>query len=89
LLDLHPLGGLIEGRPWQSHGYGLGVMMGAMGEQAADALEVVGHSAGGPGSVGAVYSRRSPGRPRTAAAFTRGTDAGMAEEAALRLLALP
>ena len=86
LLDRHPIGGPIAGRPWQSHGYGLGVMMGSMGSQAADALEVVGHSAGGPGSVGAVYSRRTPGGPRTAAAFAPGNDVGITEDVALRLI---
>jgi D-alanyl-D-alanine carboxypeptidase len=30
LLDRHPIGGPLDGRPWMTTGYGLGLMMGAM-----------------------------------------------------------
>lgn len=49
-------------------------------------LEVIGHSAGGPGSVGAVYNARCDGKARTVAVFTAGSDEGVAEEEALRML---
>jgi CubicO group peptidase (beta-lactamase class C family) len=59
----HPLGGSLEDRPWQTTGYGLGLMIGtgAAGDQ------VLGHTGGGPGSVIAVYRR--PDINRTVAAF--------------------
>jgi hypothetical protein len=45
---------------------------------------VVGHSAGGPGSVGAVY--HAPELRRTAAVFTGGRDEGVAENLAVQQL---
>ena len=49
-------------------------------------LHVVGHSAGGPGSVGAVY--HAPNEAcRTAAAFAAGPDEGITEDDVLRQLA--
>ncbi len=88
LLRSHPIGGSLPGRPWISTGYGLGVMMGVMGSELQAPMEVVGHSAGGPGSVGAVFSGRVGGVAghRSAACFTAGDDAGAAEFAVLRLL---
>jgi CubicO group peptidase (beta-lactamase class C family) len=88
LLRKHPIGGSLPGRPWIRTGYGLGVMMGLMGSDLQVPMEVVGHSAGGPGSVGAVYSRRagSVAGHRSAACFTAGDDAGAAEFAVLRML---
>ncbi len=81
-----PVGGPIAGRPWISPGYGLGLMVGGMAEVGAEAAcEVLGHSAGGPGSAGAVYTAFS-GRPATVAAFTAGEDEGPAEFAALRAI---
>ena len=47
-------------------------------------LTVLGHSAGGPGSVGAVY--HAPATGRTVAVFTAGTDEGVAEAQAFALL---
>lgn len=81
MLDRHAIGGPVPGRPWRTAGYGLGLMIGAMGREGAPALAAAGHSAGGPGSVGAVY-RRMEGRARTAAAFAAGSDEGVAEDAA-------
>jgi CubicO group peptidase (beta-lactamase class C family) len=81
-----PVGGPIAGRPWVSHSYGLGLMVGGMAEDGAEAaFEVLGHSAGGPGSAGAVYTALS-GRPATVAAFTAGENGGPAEFAALRAI---
>lgn len=83
-----PVGGVWPGRPWRTTGYGLGLMIGTMAtEPAAAAFPVLGHSAGGPGSVGAVY--HGPATGRTVAAFTVGDDEGMPESIACRLLATP
>ena len=64
-------------------------MMGAMAERASDgaesACEVLGHSAGGPGSAGAVYTV-ARGVPATAAAFSESQDGGPAEFATLRAI---
>jgi CubicO group peptidase (beta-lactamase class C family) len=85
MLDRHPLGGPIEGRPWVSTGYGLGLMIGTMrSKNGSDALTVAGHTAGGPGSVGAVYHAAATGR--TAAAFAPGADDSSVEETALHML---
>ncbi len=86
-----PAGGPIAGRPWLRPGYGLGLMIGAMREvvefpgDGAGACDLLGHSAGGPGSSGAVYTA-AHGQPATAAAFTAGTDEGPAEFAVLRAI---
>lgn len=80
LLERYAISGPIAGRPWQTAGYGLGLMMGAMQRSGMpQPIDVVGHSAGGPGSVGAVYCRQHDGRSRTAAAFLAGADEGVAE----------
>lgn len=85
MLDRHPIGGPLPGRPWQTTGYGLGLMMGAMQHaDMAQPLEVLGHSAGGPGSSGAVYGSWLGGGLRTAAAFVSGHDEAPAERLALR-----
>jgi D-alanyl-D-alanine carboxypeptidase len=90
LLDRHPIGGPLPGRPWATTGYGLGLMMGTMRRPGmARPLEVIGHSAGGPGSVGAVYSTPGGGRQRTVAALAAGVDEGVTEDRALRHLAWP
>lgn len=73
--------------PWRSPGYGLGFMLGAMAAtDTARPLAVFGHSAGGPGSVGAVYHAPEPGRGRTAAVFADVADTGLVEARALALL---
>ena len=56
-----PVAGVIEGRPWQTAAYGLGVMTGT-GVQDS---RVIGHSGGGPGSVIAVYHRPDVSPPVT------------------------
>ncbi|MDE1167438.1 MAG: serine hydrolase [Pseudomonas sp.] len=48
---VRPLGGPLPGRPWQTAGYGLGLMQGTV----AGGLTLSGHTGVGPGSVVAVY----------------------------------
>lgn len=84
MTEAHPLGGPLPGRPWETTGYGLGLMIGRM----AAAGLAVGHSGAGPGSVAAVY--HFPGLPvaRTVAVFTAADDEGVTEHEAARLAAL-
>jgi len=88
LLARHPIGGPVEGRPWRTTGYGLGLMMGTMrsSDMASD-VTVAGHSAGGPGSAGAVYTALDPAEGGTVAVFTSGPSEAEAEAAAARCLA--
>ena len=87
MLGRFPIGHELPGRPWVTTGYGLGVMMGLMKDRKSQrSIEVVGHSAGGPGSVAAVYSCSNNGRRRTAGAFAAGNDEGIAEFTVLELL---
>ncbi|WP_316013992.1 serine hydrolase domain-containing protein [Roseobacter sp. HKCCA0434] len=65
MTDARVLGPGIAGRPWTSHGYGIGLMMGEIEGRAC-----FGHSAGGPFSGGAVY--HAPETKETAAAFCDG-----------------
>ncbi len=74
----HPLGGLIEGRPWRRYGYGLGLMCGAMVGKDGKAVPVAGHTGSGPFSVAAVY-RAGGVAPVTVAAFEAGGDAAAVE----------
>lgn len=76
--EAHPLGGPIDGRPWQTAGYGLGLMIGTGQAQ----QHVLGHTGGGPGSVVAVY--RCPARGQTMAAFAPGDDENAVESFAFR-----
>jgi hypothetical protein len=70
-----------------STGYGLGVMMGGMKDAGSSRpVEVAGHSAGGPGSTGAVYSAATPAGRRTAASFSAGNEEGVAEFEVLGML---
>ncbi len=88
LLDAHPVGAPPPGRPWVDAGHGLGLMIGTMAPPGtSDPLHVAGHSAGGPGSVGAVYHAHVGGRSRTVAAFTDGSGSIAEDEALLRLAA--
>jgi D-alanyl-D-alanine carboxypeptidase len=78
---MHRLAGSIAGRPWTETGYGLGLMIGEMG----DAGRVFGHSGGGPDSVSSLYCfSELPGSP-VVAVFGRGTDEGITESEAVRL----
>ena len=76
-----PLGGPLQDRPWQTTGYGLGLMIGNM----TSAGSAIGHSGAGPGSVSAVYHFNDFTTPRTVAAFARADDEGITEYEAARL----
>jgi D-alanyl-D-alanine carboxypeptidase len=78
---MHALGGSIAGRPWTRIGYGLGLMMGEMG----DAGTAVGHSGVGHDCVSSLYWFSGlPGSP-VVAVFGQGTDEGITETEAVRL----
>ena len=85
LLDImksrHPLGGPIPGRPWETTGYGLGLMTGQM----SIAGPAIGHSGIGPGSVSAVYHFPERNPSCTVAAFAQGDDEGVNEHEVVRL----
>jgi CubicO group peptidase (beta-lactamase class C family) len=76
-----PLGGALPGRPVTERGYGMGFMIGRMGE----AGRVIGHNGAGPGSVNAVCHFPDLRRPVTVAVFTDGEDEGAAEDEALAI----
>jgi CubicO group peptidase (beta-lactamase class C family) len=81
----HPIGeGPLPGRPWETTGYGLGLMIGRM----ASVGLAMGHSGGGPGSVSAVYHFSDRPTPCTVAAFSRGDDEGSTEYEVVRLAQL-
>lgn len=80
--NVHHLGGPIPGRPWQSPGYGLGVMQGPT----ADGLPLCGHTGGGPGSVVAVYRASRGDDSATAGVFVEGGSEGDVEAAAVQAL---
>ncbi|MGV8989155.1 MAG: serine hydrolase domain-containing protein [Cypionkella sp.] len=80
--DTRWLGGSISGRPWTQCGYALGLMAGIMEGAGA----AIGHSGGGPFSVNAVYHFPDAPDPVTVACFTDGTDVGVAEFAAAKLV---
>jgi D-alanyl-D-alanine carboxypeptidase len=67
--------GSLPGRPWQTTGYGLGLMIGRM----ASAGIAIGHSGAGPGSVSAIYHFRDRPRACTVAAFATGDHEGIVE----------
>ena len=70
-----PLGGALPGRPWETHGYGLGLMIATMTSVGL----AVGHSGAGPGSVSAVYHFGDRKKPCTVAAFAQADSEGVAE----------
>lgn len=76
-----PLGGPLPGRPWETTGYGLGLMIGRM----ASAGAAFGHSGAGPGSVSAVYHFSSQITLRTVAAFAQADSEGVTEYEVARL----
>jgi len=81
----HPIGeGSLPGRPWETTGYGLGLMIGRM----ASAGVAIGHSGGGPGSVSAVYHFSDRPTPCTVAAFATGDQEGATEYEVVRLAQL-
>jgi CubicO group peptidase (beta-lactamase class C family) len=81
----HPIGERsLLGRPWETTGYGLGLMIGRM----ASAGIAMGHSGAGPGSVGAVYHFGDRAAPCTVAAFATGNEEGRTEHEVVRLARL-
>ncbi len=84
LVDAVPVGAPPPGRPWRTVGYGLGLMTGEM-QGARGPVAALGHSAGGPGSGGAVYAFPDlPGAP-TVAVFGPGAATDACEWRALAL----
>ena len=81
MLKAYTLGRAIHGRPWTSTGYGLGLMMGEM----RDIGRAIGHSGIGHNSVSALYVFPDRQGEPVVAAFGRGTDEGIVENAAVRL----
>src|SRR5262249_28414172 len=78
----HPIGDRsLPGRPWETTGYGLGLMIGRM----ASAGIAMGHSGVGPGSVSAVYHFCDRPSPCTVAAFAIDNEEGAIEYEAVRL----
>jgi D-alanyl-D-alanine carboxypeptidase len=76
MIRRHPIGDQpLGGRPWETTGYGLGLMIGRM----QSAGVAIGHSGGGPGSVGAVYHFGDRPTPCTVAAFATGDQEGTTE----------
>jgi len=79
MLEVHPVGGPVTGRPWQSPGYGLGIMVDA----ASPRGRCMGHTGGGPGSVAASFHFADLRPTRTVAAFAPVEDPGVVERAVL------
>jgi CubicO group peptidase (beta-lactamase class C family) len=79
MLEVHSVGGPIAGRPWQSPGYGLVIMVDA----ASPRGRCMGHTGGGPGSVAASFHFADLRPTRTVAAFAAVDDPGVVERAVL------
>lgn len=79
-----PLGGPFPNRPWETTGYGLGLMIGRF----APAGSTLGHSGAGPDSVSAVYHFNGLSAPRTVAAFAQAENEGLTEHEVARLACL-
>jgi CubicO group peptidase (beta-lactamase class C family) len=77
----YALGGPVEGRPWRTAGYGLGLMV----DVASPRGRCIGHTGGGPGSVAAAYHFPDLAPPRTTAAFAAVEDPAVVERAVLAL----
>ncbi len=77
----YALGGPMEGRPWQTAGYGLGLMV----DVASPRGRCLGHTGQGPGSVAAAYHFPDLDPPRTTAAFAPVEDQAVVERAVLEL----
>jgi D-alanyl-D-alanine carboxypeptidase len=88
MLDLHPVGEPIPGRPFNRPGYGLGIM----GDNDRPSGSIFGHTGQGPGSTCTVYHVVSEDKPRTIAFFrpVDGPEAqGRLEELAFEFLESP
>jgi D-alanyl-D-alanine carboxypeptidase len=77
--ERYPVQAKLEDRPWETAGYGLGVMMDIASRHGL----CIGHSGQGPDSVAAAYHFPDLTPPITVAAFAPGDDQGVAESAAL------
>jgi D-alanyl-D-alanine carboxypeptidase len=75
----HPVVADLEDRPWQTAGYGLGLMM----DIASPHGLCIGHSGQGPDSVSAAYHFPDLDPPITVAAFAPTDEQGIAERAVL------
>lgn len=84
MLRAHPIGDDVPGRPWTTHAYGLGLMIGTLADEYGRTA-AIGHSGAGPGCVNAVYHFPRLARPVTMACFGEGGDEGMTEREALRI----
>jgi len=73
----------LEGRPWRTAGYGLGLMMNTAWPRGA----CIGHSGQGHDSVAATYHFSELDPPRTVAAFAPVVDPAAAERAAVEAAA--
>ena len=71
----------LPGRPWQTTGYGMGLMIGRM--ERSDIA--IGHSGGGPNSVSSIYHFPDLAVPCTVASFAEGGNVGTTEYEAMRL----
>jgi D-alanyl-D-alanine carboxypeptidase len=80
--DAVAVGGPLPGRPWIEARYGLGLMTGRMQGQGGP-VDVFGHSAGGPGSTGAVYAFPGLADAPVVAAFGAGAAGDACEWAAV------
>src|SRR5258708_7388667 len=77
--ERRPVEAELTGRPWQTAGYGLGLMM----DIASPHGLCIGHSGQGPASVSAAYHFPDLVPPVTVAAFAPTDDQGIAERAVL------
>jgi len=83
-----PVDPALAAPPWRVPRYGLGLMVGEMATpDMSSPLVVLGHSAGGPGSVGAVYHAPGEAGGKTAAVFADVGNGSDVETRALELLA--
>jgi CubicO group peptidase (beta-lactamase class C family) len=74
----------LEGRGWQSAGYGLGLML-----PTSPLGPALGHGGQGPGSIAGVYHFPDLDPPRTVAAFAPTEEQGVVERAVLAAAAAP
>lgn len=80
--DAIALGGPIQGRPWATPGYGLGLMIGGTN----GGLTLTGHTGVGPGSVIAVFHCSSGHNVATCSVFDEHGDEGQVEAKVLAQL---
>ncbi len=76
------VGGPIQGRPWESPGYGLGLMVGTV----ESGMTLYGHTGAGPDSVVAIYRSAHDVAATTCAVFHEGCDQGLVEAKAVEQL---